>query len=392
MPRYEFIDAQGGRHRLRAADLTVAARLAEARLGPGWQLSRPKRRYKVSMTERTWLWGQLAELAAAGAPLPQALVRLGEVAPGRTMRVLLPRLAALMSEGLTLAEAAASLPGLAEEAEIALLEGAEGAGRLAAGLHALARLVEADANTSAALRLRWLYPAFTAAVGLVVLPMLALFLGRGQLARLETAIREAGAGPATGWQTVMGLLIWLPAAVLMVLALGLALAVAGRVRGWQVAPSMERLLYLLPGYGAFRYHRRLAMFFETLALGLEARLPLPALVAAGRATLGPALGMVALRAQVAAEGGAGLGHSLASMELLPAATLARVRAASGGKLSTTVAALAREHRQLADFYARRFVILAEPVMVLAVAVGVAALAAATFGPLLALLRSLAGQG
>jgi type II secretory pathway component PulF len=344
------------------------------------------------MTERTWLWGQLAELAAAGAPLPQALVRLGEVAPGRTMRVLLPRLAALMSEGLTLAEAAASLPGLAEEAEIALLEGAEGAGRLAAGLHALARLVEADANTSAALRLRWLYPAFTAAVGLVVLPMLALFLGRGQLARLETAIREAGAGPATGWQTVMGLLIWLPAAVLMVLALGLALAVAGRVRGWQVAPSMERLLYLLPGYGAFRYHRRLAMFFETLALGLEARLPLPALVAAGRATLGPALGMVALRAQVAAEGGAGLGHSLASMELLPAATLARVRAASGGKLSTTVAALAREHRQLADFYARRFVILAEPVMVLAVAVGVAALAAATFGPLLALLRSLAGQG
>jgi len=96
-----------------------------------------------------------------------------------------------------------------------------------------------------------------------------------------------------------------------------------------------------------------------------------------------------LRAQAAVREGKSLATALGETELLPAITASRLRAAEDSALPETLEALASEHVALADFYARRFVTIVEPAMVVIVALAVGSVILTLFAPLAELWRVVA---
>ncbi|MCD6351767.1 MAG: type II secretion system F family protein, partial [Armatimonadetes bacterium] len=120
----------------------------------------------------------------------------------------------------------------------------------------------------------------------------------------------------------------------------------------------------------------------------EARLPADQALAAARKTLGGAVSAIAVRAEAAVREGKSLASALAELELLPEPTLARLKAAEGKSLPATLTAISAEHLDLADFYARRFVTILEPTIVIVVGLMVMAFAVALFGPLVRIIQTL----
>ncbi len=385
MPTYSFRDVSGQPQSVRAPSLEGAVRTAQREFGSGWRLV-TSRRWRTSVTERAWLWRQLADALRERAPLPQALARVAEATTTPSLRLPVSRLAALTANGMSLASALAQVAQLGHQGDLAMLAAAEPMGRLPEALDCLGQITEADADTAARLRLRWIYPAFTLGVGFLALPLLAFSMRTFTTPKLLSIYQELGVTVPPWSSSVVGLLSRVAPVVLLLLTLAFVGAVVAVVRGWTLPAHLERWLYLLPGYGPYRYHRGLTIFFRTLAIATRARLPVDKALAAARGTLGPTLATVTLRAQAAVREGKGLAAGLADIELLPAPTLCRLRAAEERNLPAVLQALSEEHLALADFYARRFVTILEPTMVVVVGLLVGAFAAALFAPLTDLMR------
>ena len=387
MPQYIFRDREGTVRRVVARDLADAAVRASETFGEDWRIGAARPRTVISDTERMWLWRQLSALLVDGVALGPALAQISESAATGPARVAAARLADLCAQGLSLSEALAAVPGIADDEQVAFVAAAERAGRLADGVAVLAELIETDTDTSADLALRWLYPAAVAFFGLVVLPLFAV-LARGTIPTVsgrlwqDLGFREADIGFTDvlwQWLTRVPLLALVVAAAIFVFVL------LARRAGSRANRAADRLLYVFPGYGAFRFHKRLAIFFRALALGRSAGLPDCETLALARPTLGELLSAHLLPAQVATEEGQPIARALASIEWLPETARSRLLSATPASFAEAAEALAREHRRLADYYARRFVTIAEPAMVIIVALAVGAIAVATFGPVVRLI-------
>ncbi len=382
MPHFFFRDRHNTVRTIISRDLAQAAVEASKSMPDGWRLAAGRPRVSVSLTERMWLWRQLAALLADGAPLAAALARLSEAAATGPARVAAARLADLCAQGASLADALAAVPGVADDEHIAFIAAAERSGRLPQAVAALAELVETDADTAAELAIRWIYPSAVAIFGLVVLPLFTLFARRALPNFSRELWEEFGLKPSdVGYADVLWQgLTNVPMALLIVAAALFIFVLLSRRATWRWRRSVDRLLYLFPGYGAFRFHRRLAIFFRALALGADAGLPDSETLALARATLGPVLSTQLIPAQSATDSGQPVARALSSLAWLPETVRSRLLAATPESFSSIAEALAAEHRRLADYYARRFVTIAEPAMVVIVALAVGAVAVATFGP------------
>lgn len=377
MPAFAFRSMDGEPYTIRARTLAEAMRLADESLGPGWKLARP-RPLRVPPAERMWLWRQLAEAARDKAPVPHALSRLAASAASGSLRLPLAALASATSAGQSLADALSQLPGLAEPGELALLRAGEEGGYLADALDVLAAMSQARADTAAHLRLRWIYPAYTAIVALLVVPLAGMFAN----IRFSHLMQEFGVvWGAASTRLTATLIGAFSSCLIALLAAAFLLVVIGAWRGWRAPVRLQRLAYMLPGYGNYRFHRSLALFLNSLAAGVRARLPVEKVLMAARATLDPVLAAITLRAQAAAEEGTGLAESLAATELLPPLSLSRIRAAEPKAVADTLQSLAQEHLRLADYYARRFVTILEPTLVLILALIIGLVVMSVFRPL-----------
>lgn len=388
MPTYVFHDSGGKPVTVQAANVHEAIGTVERQLGHGWRLMRQRRR-RASSTERLWLWRQLADAAREGAPLPQALDRISGAATTPWLRGALHKAAICLSEGASLHEALDHAGGLTTDAELQLVAAAEETGELAAGIESLAAVTEADTETEASLRLRWVYPLFTLCVGLIVLPAFVVGVGGFGVPKFQSLVVELGGKPSTMAAGLISLCGALVPFLLLLLAAGFLLGLIGVVRGWHLPASLERMVYLIPGYGPYCYHRSLSLFFRALSLAARARVPADKALVAARGTLGATLSTVMLRAQAAVREGKSLATALGETELLPAITASRLRAAEDSALPETLEALASEHVALADFYARRFVTIVEPAMVVIVALAVGSVILTLFAPLAELWRVVA---
>ncbi|MBC7287283.1 MAG: type II secretion system F family protein, partial [Armatimonadetes bacterium] len=290
MPHYWFTDPTGRARRMMARDLPHAVERAQQALGGPWRVGQPMQAVALSSSEKMWLWRQLASAVAERAPLPQALSHIGQSAATGPARVAATRLAQLCAEGLSLAEALAAVPGVASRDELKFIAGAERLGRLPDAAEAMARLSELDNNTLADLAMRWIYPAFTAAVGLVALPVVAVLLHRFGHFPQPLSFADLGVSPhrslaATAW----GVAAYVPAVLLLLTVVAGAIAVIARWAGWSASPLWDRLLYSIPGYGSVVFHRRLGLFFEAIALGRRANLPDTQVMSLAIPVLGPSL-------------------------------------------------------------------------------------------------------
>ncbi len=317
----------------------------------------------------------IADLLESGLPVSRALHAFSELAP-RAWRPALPHLRDAVREGKSFATALESAPIEIPALVIGITHGGESGGGIGPAVRRAADLMEARAETRAAIRSALAYPAVVAVAGVaaitvlmtVVLPRFAGILADlGQtlpastrlVLRLSAAVRSSA----------------LPAA--MVIAFGYAIwkswvgTTVGR-RRWHA------WLLSLPLIGSVRRGIATAHIAHSLAAMLETGVPLAAaLVIASRAA-----GDAAIEARLAdvrrlLSAGHPLSQALATTDAATPTAVRLVRAGEeAGRLSSMLGHAARIEQKRVDEIVRTAVRLLEPVLLLGFASMVALVAAA----------------
>ncbi len=204
----------------------------------------------LSFDARALLYTQLAALEKAGLPSERAFatVKMSGVA-GQRLAAAKKQLA----RGKNPAEAG-RLAGLFDALEFALIDAAIAAGSPARTYARLADYYTSRATQAKAIRGRMLMPAFVLLVSLFTAPLPGLVAG---------SIGPAGYAWKIAWPLILlGLLIWslrsLPA--------------WARGTPWQA--RLEALMPALPFFGGMHVRSNARDFFESLALMLEAGIPM----------------------------------------------------------------------------------------------------------------------
>lgn len=358
--------AQSARHALRERGwvpmqvLPIAQPLETARR---WLQRDIWRRPAIGESQRALLTRQLAELVTAGLPVAQALWAIAEESENKRQRKLLLDLHAQVQFGSSLAGALNRVPGEFNPVYRAAIAAGEAGGKLPSLLAHLARDLEAAQNLREKLISATVYPMMVGLVALglltflltAVVPQMAeVFVGRQKtlplatvlLLQLSEGIRQFG--------------LW----ILLALAC-LVLIAAQAFRREALRQRFDALLLRLPMLGAILQGYEVARFAATLALLIEAGLPLLRCLQTASATLGNrALRNDAEAAVRQVREGASLARALGSSARLPRLLVVFVRL--GEQTGALAPMLDRVAQQISNQVQRRSMTLAtvlEPVLI-----------------------------
>lgn len=254
--------------RLAAQGLMASEVAAEApgRGRGGWRDGRIDRDMLAVFTR------QMAVLLGAGLTAEAALAAVQGAAVTPRVERLIARTRAGLLEGAPLASALRAAGGSLPGWYLAALGAGERSGDLGAVFGTLADYLEGAAGERAAVASALIYPAFVIAVALAVCGVLmttvapeiaALFEGSGQpLPPLTVAVMGVT-------NAVIGAWPWIAAGAAGIIVLAVA---AARIPDWR--DRRDRLSLRLPLVGRLRRMGQAAQYLRTLALVINARLPL----------------------------------------------------------------------------------------------------------------------
>ena len=215
---------------------------------------------------------QMAVLLSAGLAADAALEAVQTAAGASRIERLAAEARAGLMEGEPLSTALERAGGALPAWFTAAIRAGEHSGDLDAVFLTLADHLESTASDRAAITSALIYPAFVAAVAVIVCAVLmvtvapeivAMFAATGQeLPPLTPAVLGVVDGIRATWP-------WLVALLAGLVALGVA---SGRVRG--LKNRRDRLLLRLPLAGRFLRMNEAAAYLRTLALVINSRLPL----------------------------------------------------------------------------------------------------------------------
>ena len=227
----------------------------------------------LSRSELASLTRQLAVLLGAGLPLLQALQMLARSQAQPAVQQLLEQLHADLEQGLSLAAAMRRARPIFSERYLALVEAGELSGRLEQLLERLARHLEQTEALARQLRAALLYPAVVLAVAAAVLVLIMVAV----VPAFENTFASFGAQLPWATQGVIAISRWLmqwgPAALLALLALGLAARQAW-LRSPQLVQRVDAAVLELPMWGSLLRQAAQVRWSRTLATLLGAGLPL----------------------------------------------------------------------------------------------------------------------
>ncbi len=340
MPAFQFeaLDASGQTQRgVLQADTARSARAAlrERGLFPVAveAVDARRRRLALGAGRLALLLRQLAVLVRAGLPLDEALAALAEQDRHAAQRGLLLALRARLMEGRGLAQAMGEFPDAFPELVRSAVTAAEQAGRLPEVLERLAALYERRSRLLRRIAATLAYPILLTVVALaVVIGLLVhvvpevtrVFAGLGgELPAPTRALLLIGEGLERHGEALL-LLLGLAVVLLALLA-----------RHPRFRPLAERLLLASPGLGVLRRRMAAARLTRTLAVLIEAAVPLLDAMQLARNTLpaGTLRATFDLAIQRVREGGS-LSRALAASGLLP---LVAMRLVAGGERSGRLA-------------------------------------------------------
>ncbi len=315
----------------------------------------------------------LASLVEIGVPLHHALEATMSLVDGG-VREALGRVRDRVREGSTLAAALAAEGDLFPPVAIGLVRAGERGVGLARGLDQVARQLERDAETGAALQAALAYPAVLLTVGSLAVGIIVLVV----LPRFAALLADAQ-GPLPPATRL------LLSASALVRAHGLALAVLvstglGALAGaaWKQRAAWAARLLDTPVIGPIRHGLATARVARALGalLGTGAS-AVPALAIAQDAAGDPAVARRLQDARRQVTEGMGLGDALAATRALTAGAIQLVRVGErSGRLAELLAQAATLEERSAARRVRALVTALEPMLIVAFAAVVAFIASA----------------
>ncbi len=388
--QYEALDARGRRRRgeieadseraarqaLKARGLIPRELAAADRVAPGAAASGGGR---LGAAEIALFLQQLATLIEAGMPLVEALGSIAEGMEKPRARRVISAVRRQVTEGAAFADALRA-QGF-EEIICNMVAAGEETGQLEAVAMRLSELLERRQTLKSDLLSATLYPAIVAGFGVIVM----MFLLAVVVPQVVSVFARAG-----------GELPWLTRAVIAAsdflrehggaLFAGVAAAMAGwwlamRRPAWRA--RRDRALLMLPGVSSLLVKVETARFARTLGMLLSGGVPaLAAMHIANQGWSLAPLRELGERARESLREGGALAEALAEGDLLPAMAIRLVRIGEqSGKLDAMLLKLADYYESEVARGLKRMLTVAEPLLVLAMAVGVGALALAILLPI-----------
>jgi len=351
-------NARGVRQQLRGRGLTPVQVSAARNSGSGWGMRR------LSASELAWATRQFASLLAASLPLESALSAVIEQAERPHVAQALTAVRGDVRAGQRLTVALAARPRDFPAIYRALVGAGEDSGDLARVMERLADYIEERNALQAKVLTAFIYPAAISLVSVAIV----IFLLSYVVPQVVTAFVQAR-------QTLPMLTQVMLAASAFVRAWGVwtGLGIGALVVGWRLAlrrPELrlrwDSLLLRVPMVGRFVLGVNSARFASTLAILLDAGVPLLRALDAARQTLGNAL-LARCADDVAARvrEGTSLGAALKVQKVYPPILVHLV--ASGEKTGTLAPLLDRAAQTISREIERRAMALTallEPTMIL----------------------------
>lgn len=351
-------NARGVRQQLRGRGLTPVQVSAARNAGSGWGTRR------LSASELAWATRQLASLLAASLPLENALSAVIEQAERPHVAQALTAVRADVRAGQRLTVALAARPRDFPAIYRALVGAGEDSGDLARVMERLADYIEERNALQAKVLTAFIYPAAISLVSVAIV----IFLLSYVVPQVVTAFVQAR-------QTLPMLTQVMLVASAFVRAWGIwtGLGIGALVVGWRLAlrrPELrlrwDSLLLRVPMVGRFVLGVNSARFASTLAILLDAGVPLLRALDAARQTLGNAL-LARCADDVAARvrEGTSLGAALKVQKVYPPILVHLV--ASGEKTGSLAPLLDRAAQTISREIERRAMALTallEPTMIL----------------------------
>lgn len=308
---------------------------------------------------------ELATLLDAGVPLAEAVATLAQAhSDAHPLTQTLRSIRGGMPFSLALEQSGLHLP----EFALQLVRSGETTGKLGAALRSAASHLEAEAKFQQEARNALLYPTVLVGSGVVATLVMFIFV----VPRFAAILDNPKADLPIMSKLVLGAGLWLTQHQLLV-GLGLGAIVIGSVwaaRRRDVREGLWEIAANLPVLGAWALHAELSRWASLFAVLLASKVPLLAALAQANQTLRRR----SLKAQAAlalgdVRGGKALSQALAEHSLLDAAGLNLIRVGErAGSLPQTVASLARIHTNQSQLRLKRFLVLLEPLTILAISV------------------------
>ncbi|WP_329834613.1 type II secretion system inner membrane protein GspF [Stenotrophomonas geniculata] len=349
---------RGARQLLRGRGLTPVQVSAARSAGSGWGARR------LSASELAWATRQLASLLAASLPLEGALSAVIEQAERPHVAQALTAVRADVRAGQRLTMALAARPRDFPPIYRALVGAGEDSGDLARVMERLADYIEERNALQAKVLTAFIYPAAISLVSVAIV----IFLLSYVVPQVVTAFVQAR-------QTLPMLTQVMLAASAIVRSWGVwvGLGIAALVVAWRLAlrrPELrlrwDAMLMRVPMVGRFVLGVNSARFASTLAILLDAGVPLLRALEAARQTLGNALlARCADDVSARVREGAALGSALKVQKVYPPILVHLV--ASGEKTGSLAPLLDRAAQTISREIERRAMALTallEPTMIL----------------------------
>ncbi|CRD54249.1 type II secretion system inner membrane protein GspF [Stenotrophomonas thermophila] len=349
---------RGARQLLRGRGLTPVQVSAARGAGSGWGARR------LSASEMAWATRQLASLLAASLPLEAALSAVIEQAERPHVAQALTAVRADVRAGQRLTVALAARPRDFPPIYRALVGAGEDSGDLARVMERLADYIEERNALQAKVLTAFIYPAAISLVSVAIV----IFLLSYVVPQVVTAFVQAR-------QTLPMLTQVMLAASAFVRSWGVwvGLGIAALVVAWRLAlrkPELrlrwDAMLLRVPMVGRFVLGVNSARFASTLAILLDAGVPLLRALEAARQTLGNALlARCADDVSARVREGAALGSALKVQKVYPPILVHLV--ASGEKTGSLAPLLDRAAQTISREIERRAMALTallEPTMIL----------------------------
>ncbi|WP_288468796.1 type II secretion system inner membrane protein GspF [uncultured Stenotrophomonas sp.] len=349
---------RGARQLLRGRGLTPVQVCAARSAGGGWGARR------LSASEMAWATRQLASLLAASLPLEAALSAVIEQAERPHVAQALTAVRADVRAGQRLTVALAARPRDFPPIYRALVGAGEDSGDLARVMERLADYIEERNALQAKVLTAFIYPAAISLVSVAIV----IFLLSYVVPQVVTAFVQAR-------QTLPMLTQVMLAASAFVRSWGVwvGLGIAALVVAWRLAlrkPELrlrwDAMLLRVPMVGRFVLGVNSARFASTLAILLDAGVPLLRALEAARKTLGNALlARCADDVSARVREGAALGSALKVQKVYPPILVHLV--ASGEKTGSLAPLLDRAAQTISREIERRAMALTallEPTMIL----------------------------
>lgn len=356
----EAESARAARADLRARGLLPLSVVPAGRASTDGEFSR----FRLSTAELALNTRQLASLINAGLPLDMALATLVDQSDSEAQREVFRSVRADVTSGHRLADGLARHPRVFPQVYCATVAAGEQAGSFGTVLERLAQYLEDRQALRSKLLAAATYPAIVIVVAFAIVLFLMTYVVP-QVVQVFEQTRQALPWPTRTMLMVSGFLqtfgLWL---LLAVVAGGWTLRAALRRAGPKAA--WDRWMLMLPVVGRLVKGVDTARFAATLAMLVEAGVPMLRALAAAQATLGNTVlrGVVAEAIDRVREG-TSLARALASAKTFPPVLIRLIEVGEAtGRLPHMLTHAARNQSHEVERRATVFATLLEPVLIL----------------------------